>query len=133
MERSELALSPLDQLMPRRYTAKVLYFPRLNPDISRIASVLKSSFLRTIETVPILSGTVQSAPNDKQRGSLCVGAPWNEVDEIFHVKTFTSSNLDYDNIRRNGFPKALWNEHDIGSVYTSRPNPEGLPNPVLMA
>ena len=118
--------------MPRRYLAQVLYFPRPNPDISRITSVLKSSFLRTLETMPILSGTVQLAPNDKQ-GGLCVGAPWNEVHEVFHVKTFTSPNLDYDNIRRKGFPKTLWDEHDIGSVYTSRPNSEGLQNPVLMA
>lgn len=104
MEDRKLALSPLDHLMPRRYTMKLLYFSLSNPDIVRITSVLKSSLQRTFETLPILSGTVQPASHNTQRGSLCVAAPWNEIDEVFRVNDLSSSDLDYENLRQTISP-----------------------------
>ena len=133
MEHREVVLSPLDHLMARRHTTKVLYFPLLSPNIARISSVLKSSFQRLFETLPILSGTVQSAPHQKKSGLLCVDAPWNKVDEVFRVNDLTSSDLDYDHMRKNHFPMTIWNEDDIKSVYTSRPSFRGGQNPVMMA
>lgn len=133
MEDRKLALSPLDHLMPRYYTMKCLYFPLSNPDVARITSVLKSSLQRTFETLPILSGTVQPAPQTKQRGSLCVGAPWNEIDEVFCVNDLSLSDLDYENLRQNHFPMATSKYYGIISLLTSRGSPLPVKNPVMMA
>lgn len=133
MEDRQFTLSPLDHLMPRHYAANLLYFPISNLDTARITSILKSSLQRTFEALPILSGTVQSAPNSEQDGTLCVGAPWNKLDEVFRVNDLSSSNLDYENLRQNNFPMTASNEHDILTVLRARPNPLGFEHPVMLA
>ena len=119
--------------MTRRYLVMFLYFPLSNPDIPRIASKFKSSLQRTFETLPILSGTVQPAPQSKQNGSLCVGAPWNNIDDVFRVNDLTSSDIDYANLRQNHFPMTTSDQHNLLSVLISRPDPLGVENPVMMA
>ena len=130
MEDRRLPLSPLDHLQPRRYPVTLLYFPLPRPDIARIASRLKSSLQRTFETLPILSGTVQPVRQSEQRGSLCVGAPWNTIDDVFRVNDLTSSDLDYENLRQKHFPMTTSERHDLLSIL---PNPLGAENPVMMA
>ena len=119
--------------MRRHYNANILYFPVSNPDIASITSVLKTSLQRTFEAFPILSGTVQPAPNSKQGGSICVGAPWNKIDEVFRVNDLSSSNINYENLRENNFPMTVSNEYDILTVLRARPNPLGMENPVMLA
>ena len=131
MENRVLNLSPLDHLMPRTYVVKLHYFPLQNPDITRIASILKFSLRRTFDTLPILSGTVRPVPHSKQTGSLCVSDPWNEIDDVFRVNDLTTSNLDYENLRRTYFPMATSREHDL--FLTSRIKPCEVGSPVMMA
>lgn len=133
MEDPNFPLSPLDHLTPRRHLLLFLYFPLTSPDITVIASKLKSSLQRTFETLPILSGTVQPARQSEQSGSLCVGAPWNAVDDVFRVNDLTASDLDYENLRQNHFPMTTSQRHDLCSIHTSRPIPFGFENPVMMA
>lgn len=130
-----MLLSPLDHLMPRHYLITSLYFPVSDPDVARITSALKSSLQRTFEAAPILSGTVQQQTvRNNQSGSLCVGAPWNEIDDVFRARDLTSSDLDYETIRRNHFPMIpLEQQKDLMSVFFSRPNRYGLEHPVMMA
>ena len=132
MEDRIFNLFPLDHLMPRVYICTLLYFPLPNPDITRIVSSLKAGLRRTFDTLPILSGTVQLVPHSKQLGSLCVSKPWNEIDEVFHVNDITSSDLDYENLRRTHFPMTTSREHNLLSVLTSRPEPVGVGHPVMM-
>ena len=133
MEDHTLSLSPLDHIMPRIYTKKVLYFPLAHPDIARIASKLKSGLQSTFEALPILSGTVHPAHQSEQNGSLCVSAPWNAIDDVFRVNDLTSRGLDYEDLRQNHFPMMTSKQHDLLPILYSRANPYGLENPVMMA
>ncbi|KAI4213138.1 MAG: hypothetical protein LQ351_004292 [Letrouitia transgressa] len=133
MDSREILLTPVDLTMPRRYFSLLIYFSLSNPDNDSIASKLKSSFQRTLEALPILTGTVQPAHKSDQRGSLCVGAPWNTADDLFRIKDMTSSDLEYESLRRKHFPMAISEHYDLFSILTSRPNPFGLENPVMMA
>ena len=128
-----LDLSPLDHLMPRRYAIKLLYFPVSSPDVTQITSALTSSLDHMFKALPILSGTVKLAPHSLQKGKLCVGSPWNEIGAVFRVNDLTSSDLDYDDLRRHHFPMTALQEHDMFSVLTSRTNPLRVENPVMMA
>ena len=132
MEDHQHLLSPLDHLT-RRYLVMLLYFPLSNPNMTRIASYFKSGLQRMFETLPIMSGTVQSAPQSEQKGSLCVGAPWNAIDDVFRVNDLTSSDLDYENLRKDYFPATTSTRRELLSILLSRPKPFGPKNPVMMA
>ena len=120
--------------MPRNYSVKALLFPLSSPDVARITSTLKSSLQRTFEALPVLSGTVQRRTvHNKQSQSLCVGSPWNGIDDVFRAKDLTSSDLDYESLRRNHFPMIPLMQYDLFSVLTSRPDFMGLEHPVMMA
>lgn len=119
--------------MPRVPSVKFLYFPISDPDVARITSALKSGLQRTFEALPILSGTVQQQ-TVRNKQSLCVGAPWNAVDDVFRARDLTSSDLDYETIRRNHFPMTpAEQQEDLMSVFLSRPNRLSPENPVMMA
>ncbi len=55
-------LSPLDHIMPRRYTFRLLFFPTGNRDPLIITATLKAGLTKTLETLPLLSGTVKPYP-----------------------------------------------------------------------
>ena len=133
MQDSKFSLTPIDHLMTRRHLFFLLYFPLSDPDIARIVSTFKSGLQRTFEALPILSGTVQPARQNEQSGSLCVGAPWNSIDDVFRVNDLTSYDLDYKDLRRNHFPITLSDQYDLFSILTSRSNPFQVENPVMMA
>ena len=133
MEDHRVALSPIDHIMPRGHLFLLLYFPLSNPDIARVASNFKSGLERTFEALPILSGTIQPACQSEQSGSLCVDAPWNSVDDVFHINDLTSSDLDYETLRQDHFPLTILGQWNLFSILTSRPNPFGVENPVMMA
>ncbi|KAL9611047.1 MAG: hypothetical protein Q9167_004294 [Letrouitia subvulpina] len=134
MEDQKLMLTPLDHLMPRHYVVKLLYFQQPNTDTAHLTTTLRSGFQRTLETIPILTGTVQPAPESakKQPGSLCVGAPWNAIDDLLHFNDLTSS-LDYGNLKERHFPMTTSEEHLLFSILFTRPDPLGVVNPVMMA
>ena len=119
--------------MPRGYSLKMLYFPLSHPDITCIASYLRSGLHRLFETLPILSGTVHPAPQGGQRGSLCVSALWNTIDDVFRVNDLTSSDLDYGNLRQTHFPMTTSAQYELLSILKSRVNPLGVENPVMLA
>ena len=133
MENHKLLLTPLDHIMPRCYSPKLLYFPLSHPDIACTTSKLRSSLHRLFETLPILSGTVQQAHQSEQSGSLCVGAPWNTVDDVLRVSDLTSSDLDFENLRQTHFPMTTSAQYEFLSVLKSRANPLGVENPVMIA
>lgn len=133
MEHQEFSLSPMDHIMPRRHLFLSLYFPLSNPDITRIVSTFRSGLERMFEALPILSGTVQPARQSEQRGSLCVDAPWNPIDDVFHVNDLTSFDLDYNNLRQNHFPLTISEQYKLFSILTSRSNPFAVESPVVMA
>ncbi|KAI4210474.1 MAG: hypothetical protein LQ351_006700 [Letrouitia transgressa] len=138
MDDQKLMLTPLDHLMPRHYVVKLLYFPQqqnTDADTAHLTTTLRSGFQRTLEAIPILAGTVQPVPEsaEKQTGSLCVGAPWNAIDDLLHVNDLTSSDLDYENLKEAHFPMTISERYPLFSILMTRPEPMGVVNSVVMA
>ncbi|KAI4162413.1 MAG: hypothetical protein LQ342_003979 [Letrouitia transgressa] len=138
MDDQKLMLTPLDHLMPRHYVVKLLYFPRqqnADTDTAHLTTTLRSGFQRTLESIPILAGTVQPTPESTKRqpGSLCVGAPWNAIDDILHFNDLTSSELDYGSLKEAHFPMTTSEGYPLLSILMTRPDPMGVVNPVMMA
>ncbi|KAL9043734.1 MAG: hypothetical protein Q9214_003087 [Letrouitia sp. 1 TL-2023] len=123
--------------MPRHYVVNLLYFPQQNTDtdIAHLTTTLRSGFQQTLEAVSILAGTVQLAPESAKRqpGSLCVGAPWNAIDDLLHFNDLTSSDLDYGNLKEAHFPMTTSEGYPLFSILMTRPDPMGIVNPVMMA
>lgn len=95
-------LTPIDNSMPRNYVPKVLFFPESpGTNVSTMVDTLRDGLSKTLDAIEPLSGTIQAFG---QQGGLCVTAPWNSVDDIFHVKDLThEERLEYQNIKENHF------------------------------
>ena len=116
--------------MPRAHMVKVLFFPVPNARATLVAAALKSSLKRTMEALPILSGSIQRGKHPPRVDSLCVGEPWNTVNDIFHVTDLTESGLDYTKLRKQNFPLGAFREYDM--VSRSLQGPLGAQTPVMM-
>ncbi|KAL9065347.1 MAG: hypothetical protein Q9161_008293 [Pseudevernia consocians] len=130
MEDGIFKLSPIDHTMPRVYNIKILYFPVPNARATHAAAKLRSSLNRTLDALPILSGSIQRGKHPPRADSLCVGDPWNTVDDIFRLKDLVQSGLDYTKLRKQHFPVEALREYDIFSQ--SLPDPLGVRTPVML-
>ncbi|KAM0797660.1 transferase family-domain-containing protein [Usnea florida] len=94
-------LTPLDNAMPRKHVPKFLFFPEPG-NMSTAIDTFRHGFAKLLEDVPLFSGTIQATG---QKGGLCVTAPWNTVEELFHVKDLgNESGFDYQDLRSKHFP-----------------------------
>jgi len=117
--------------MPRRYTFRLLFFPTGNRDPLIITATLKAGLTKTLETLPLLSGTVKPYPCPTQSGRLCITAPWSSVDDIFHVAH--RLDLSYDEIRNSGFSMRFLEFEDILPMFSNTNiDPFSMETPVLM-
>ena len=124
-------LSPLDHIMPRRYTFRLLFFPTGNRDPLIITTTLKAGLTKTLETLPLLSGTVKPYLCPTNSGRLCITAPWSSVDDIFHVAH--RLDLSYDEIRNSGFSMLFLEFEDILPMFSNTDiDPFSIETPVLM-
>ena len=130
MQDGIFPLSPIDHLMPRVHTVKVFYFPIPDANVTLALEKLKSSLKPTFDALPILSGSIQEGKHPPRADSLCVGEPWNTVDDIFRLNDLTQSGLDYTELRKQHFPLEALLEYDI--VSRSLPHPLGVRTPVMM-
>ena len=80
--------------MPRGHMIRILYFPVPNARATLAAAQLKSSLKSTLDALPILSGNIQRGKHPPRADSLCVGEPWNTVDDIFRLNDLAQSDLD---------------------------------------
>lgn len=103
LETSPFLLTPIDNAMPRNYVPNLLFFPEsARPDMSLVVDTLRDGLSKTLEAIPLLSGTIQSV---NQQGALCVTAPWITVDDIFLVKDLRQKpGPGYQDFRRRQFP-----------------------------
>ena len=115
--------------MPRAHIIKLLYFPVPDANATLAVERLKSSLKRTFDALPILSGSIQEGKDPSRADSLCVGEPWNTVDDIFRLNDLTQSGLDYTRLRKQHFPQEALVEYDI--VSRSLPHPLGVRIPVM--
>ena len=96
-------LTPMDNVMNHLYTLQLLFFSESeNIDISTVTDTLREGLAKTLEAIPVLSGTVQMI---NQRGALCVAAPWCAINDIFKVKDLRQEEGTlYQALRDNQFP-----------------------------
>ena len=130
MEDGVFPLSPLDHVAPRSHMIRALYFPVPNARAAVATAKLKSSLSRTLDALPILSGSIQRGMHPPRADSLCVGEPWNTVDGMFRVSDLTQSGLDYVKLRKQYFPLEALLEYDMISL--SQHGPLGKQDPVMM-
>lgn len=99
---SPFILTPLDNVMPRNYVPRILFFPKSpGTDVFIMVDKLRDGLSKTLDAMKPLSGTIQAYG---QQGGLCVNAPWNSVDDIFHVKDLThEEGLEYQKLKDNEF------------------------------
>lgn len=96
-------LSPLDMLMPRMHVPKLLYFSSTSAPTQILANLRKALAL-TIETMPILGGSITLSENRKdQRGSLNVQPPYFTAEDILSSNDL-SNQYDYQELRLKHFP-----------------------------
>ena len=102
-EPPPLLLTPMDNILPPRHVPKLLFFPESpGSDVSTMVNTFRNGLSKTLEAIPTLSGTVRSVG---QKGTLCVAAPWNNVDQILQVKDLRHERgLDYRSLREKEFP-----------------------------
>ena len=95
----------MDNIMPRHYVTKLLFFPSSpGSDMAAIKETLQSSLAETFKAFPLLSGMVQVIQTGVQQGTLYVSAPWNNVSKVFHVRDLRVRGLNYADLRNRNFP-----------------------------
>ena len=102
-EAPPFLLTPIDNITPRRYSSKMLFFPESpGSDVYTVVNTLRDGLAKTLEAISPLSGTVKTFG---EKGAVCVTAPWSTVDDIFHVKDLRyDGELEYRNLRDRHFP-----------------------------
>lgn len=100
---SSFLLAPLDNGITRIYVPKLLFFPEpVDSDVFAVIDLLRQGLSRTLEAMPLLSGTLQVVDH---KGALCVTAPWATVDEIFKVNDLRDEGgPGYQSLRDKRFP-----------------------------
>ena len=96
-------LTPVDNVMPRSHVPTLLFFPESpGTNVSTMVDTLRDGLSKTLNAIEPLSGTIQAYG---QQGGLCVNAPWNNVNDIFHVKDMThEERLEHQKLKDNDFP-----------------------------
>ena len=125
-----ITLSPLDELATRRYTIKLLCFPLRNANTSSATQALKQGLADTLQSVPLLTGTIQARVDTSGREILQVTAPWHSIDEIFRINHLLETDeLDYDVLKRKHFPMSPLEVITLTSLTVW----DGLGKPALQA
>ena len=105
-EPSTILLSPIDNVMPRTYISKLLFFPKTESDPADVVQAFRAGLRRLLTSAPQLGGTIQRVRNGHQEGALCVASPWHQADDIFHMRDLRhlGGGLDYAYLRDKHFP-----------------------------
>lgn len=95
-------LTPFDNVMPQSYVPTMFFFPESSKtNVSTMVDTLRDGLSKTLDAMKPLSGTIQAFG---QQGGLCVTAPWNSIDDIFHVKDLTQEEgMEYQKLKDNEF------------------------------
>ena len=96
-------LSPIDMLMPRMHVPKLLYFAS-TAEPAAITSNLRAALSLTIETIPIIAGSVAlSEQGEDQKGFLNVQSPYFTAEDIISTNDLRNE-YDYEQLRAAHFP-----------------------------
>lgn len=95
-------LTPIDNCMPRAHVTKVMFLPEsTRSDVSKVVDTLREGLSKTLEAIPLLSGTVRVVD---EKGAQAVTAPWSTIDDIFQVKDLRhEGGLEYQNFKAGNF------------------------------
>ena len=96
-------LTPIDNVLPRSHVPIFHFLPEPeNSDTATTANALRRGLSQLLQGVPLFSGTLKATG---QRGRLCVTAPYNKIEDLFHVKDLShESGLDYQDLESKHFP-----------------------------
>jgi hypothetical protein len=134
MDSATFALSPFDQIMPRRYTFRLLFFLMAETqNATNIESTLRSGLSSMMEAMPILRGTLKPLSHTFQSGRLAITAPWNSITDIFQVKDLSHHGISYGELRRRHFPMDAFKFGEVLSIVADCPDTFRLENPVILA
>ena len=91
--------------MPRHYVTKLLFFPRSDVGSASIVEFLKQGLERTLQLLPMLSGTVKISNMGSQSGRLIVSELHQTVDDMLAVNHLRAHrDYDHDRMRERHFP-----------------------------
>ena len=140
MDPINVTLTPLDNIMPRRYVPMLFFFPIANPNITAISQELSNALQSLFTSFPALSGTVQELPasddHDHRKGKLKIGLPRHSVADTLTFADLTRRHpeLDYRMLKRRNFPiEAFDFQTMFSSLLSKHKYFVTLENPVMVA
>lgn len=116
-----------DSVVGRVYSLKYFFFPESGTaDVSTVIDTLRHGVSKTLEAIPLLSGTVQVI----DRGALCIAGPWSAVNDIFRVKDLRQEGqLEYQTLRDKQFPLSVLDDRLLASLGGDREPNEKISPP----
>ena len=78
----KFSLSPLDHLSHRLYFPKLLYFSVSDDDFATVTGIFRSGLAKTLQALPIYSGTLALDKDATKPGTLAIVAPYLEAGQI---------------------------------------------------
>ena len=112
-------LSPLDHVMPRHHVPKLLYFSTTSTPDS-ITTTLRNALAKTLAAMPVLSGSIGLATHARQKGTMCVQAPYLTADDILTTKDLRDV-YAYEELRAKHFPTDVLAPEDITPDLAGKP------------
>lgn len=96
-------LSPIDMVMPRMHTPKLLYFAS-TAEPAAITTNLLAALELTLKKIPIIAGSVAlSKQKGEQQGYLSVQSPYLRAEDILSTNDLRNE-YDYEQLRAAHFP-----------------------------
>lgn len=110
-------LSPIDNMMPMTAIPALLFFPIKAKDIGRAIKAFFDGLQATLQTIPLLTGTISAVSDGTQQGTLAITSPWRKAEDLFTVKDFRRNNkYSYSELKKKGFPPSAFPVWDFTSL-----------------
>lgn len=110
-------LSPIDNMMPMTAIPALLFFPIKPKDIGRAIKAFSDGLQATLQTIPLLTGTIDAVPDGTQQGTLAITSPWRKGQDLFTIKDSRhNSKYSYSELRKKGFPPSAFPVRDFTSL-----------------
>ena len=124
--RLKSSLSPLDHLAYRLYFPKLLYFSVPDDDFATVTDVFQNGLAKTLQALPIYSGTLALDKDASKPGTLAIVAPYLEAGQILRNADLRDT-YDFAALEAKEFPP---DGIDLKLVWPEAPNNSA---PVLLA
>ena len=121
--KEPVLLAPLDNFLPQvtEHSRRIFLFPDSGHGRDVITQHMRNAFIRLMDAIPWIAGTVSQIKHEHQHGRLAITAPWKTVDDLLTVNNL--DHLDYRKMKAEHFPikylkeEEVWPQH----AWTERP------------